>query len=119
MTTLLDIRARIQQKLSRRGARADDQAVSTVCTMLVFLHYDPEGIVLRAGAHTRFFAEVDGYLDALSQGFAEELALLHEPLTVLVERMIAERGPQGLTAPELVDACLRGLGVELIDEAAE
>jgi hypothetical protein len=119
MTTLLDIRARIQQKLSSRGARADEQAVSGVCTMLVLLHYDPEGIVLRAGANTRFFAQVDGLLDALSQGFAEELALLHEPLTVMVERMIAEHGPQGITEAELFDTCLRGMGVEVIDETEE
>jgi hypothetical protein len=119
MTTLLDIRARIQQKLSSSGARADDQAVSMVCTMLVFLHYDPEGMVLRAGANTRFFAQVDGLLDALNQGFAEELALLHEPLTVMVERMIAEHGPQDITEPELFDACLRAMGVEVIVEPAE
>jgi hypothetical protein len=119
MTTLLDIRARIHQKLSSIGARAGEQAVSGVCAMLVLLHYDPEGVVLRAGANTKFFAEVDGLLDTLSQAFAEEIALLDEPLTVMVERMIAEHGPQGITEAELFDACLRGMGVEVIDETEE
>ena len=37
----------------------------------------------------------------------------------MVERMIAEHGPQAITEPQLFDACLRGMGVEVIVEPVD